>query len=306
MVQSADLFEPDVPRLRARPGGKFSRHLGSPGIAHDCRHIISQMPTEPVALGPYKLGACIQSSSFSLVQRCLSPKGRKLIAKVYQQSETSTKIFKNEIDVLRSFTTRSIVRCLDSFESNGRYIVILEDGGENLFDFLSHTNLSEAKVRYLARQMFHAVKSVHDLRITHGDIKLENFVINSKDRIRLIDFGSAERIADGGTSTAVCGSQFYRPPELIQNKLHDQKVDIWALAISLFALAMRGFPFDCDPGDHEYSVLLEPPVMQGASQLFSPEFANLVEWMLTKDPANRPTIEQCLQHQWFQADLENV
>jgi serine/threonine protein kinase len=248
----------------------------------------------------------MESGLFSLVQRCISPKGRNVIAKIYDHSEVSTRLFKTEIDILKSFGKRSIVRCLDSFELAGRYIVILQDGGENLFDFLSRTNINEAMVRDIARQMFHAVKDVHDLRVVHGDIKLENFVINSKERVRLIDFGSAERIADGGSSTAVCGSQFYRPPELIRNKPHDRKVDIWALGIAIFALAMRGFPFSCDKLDHEYEVLMEPPRVDDAADLISPAFVNLVERMLAKNPDNRPTIEQCLQHDWFQADSGNV
>jgi cell cycle serine/threonine-protein kinase CDC5/MSD2 len=264
------------------------------------------MPSDLDMLGPYRIDKHVEDGALSLVRRCVSPKGRKVIAKIYDQSESSRKIFSNEVGILESFKKRSIIRCLESFESNGQAVLILQYGGENLFDFLSRANPTQAQVRNFAQQMFKAVKDVHDAGIIHGDIKLENFVISSRETIRLIDFGSAERIPEGGTSTAVCGSQFYRPPELIRRKPHDRKVDIWALGITLFALAMHKFPFSSDRLDHDCDVCLEPPSTDNAEEVYGPAFVSLIVSMLAKNPNARPTIEQCLQHQWFEGAIQNV
>ena len=48
-------------------------------------------------------------------------------------------------------------------------------------------------VRILA-QLLNAVSYIHEQRYVHGDIKLENLMIDASGRVRLIDFGSVSRL----------------------------------------------------------------------------------------------------------------
>jgi serine/threonine protein kinase len=226
---------------------------------------------------------------------------------MYPKVPKSVAVFRREVQILKSLSSQLIVSCLDWFEAKNGYVMILQDGGENLLDRANGTApIAEEKLCTLARQMFLAVKEVSDHRWIHGDIKLENFVIDENERIRLIDFGLSESIAETGFSqNSVCGSRFYQAPELLQHLRHDQKVDIWALGVTLFALAARSFPFSTDEYDHYCEVLVHPPLMDLIYDSYSLELADLLQWMLSKDPQERFSIDECLAHPWF-ARSQNI
>jgi serine/threonine protein kinase len=131
-------------------------------------------------------------------------------------------------------------------------------------------------------------------------VKLENFVINNQGIVRLIDFGLSEKIPKGQISKSPCGSTFYRPIELIKGIGHNTKTDVWALGITVFALATRHFPF-CS--DDEYSNVVDITLSQAdlrrVEGKFSAEFVELLRWMLQKKLNDRPTIGECLESPWF-------
>jgi serine/threonine protein kinase len=261
------------------------------------------MVADEMVVGVYQLGAPLEGGCVASVHRCVSPQGESAIAKTYPKNPRSVAVFKSELQILRSLESEFIASCLDWFETKDAFVMILRDGGEALLDRAIETApMEEEKLRKFAIQMFLALKEVHDHKVIHGDIKLENFVIDGNDHIRLIDFGLSERIGNNGFSrNPVSGSLFYQPPELLRNLPHDQKIDIWALGVSLFGLATGGFPFTNDEFDHRYDVLFRDPCMEPARDLFSNDFTDLVQWMLSKDPRERPNIDECLAHSWFAA-----
>jgi serine/threonine protein kinase len=181
-----------------------------------------------------------------------------------------------------------------------QYVLLTKFGGQNLFDYVNTQPLiSETTLKPIAKAMFLALAHCHCQGICHSDVKLENFVISKHERVRLLDFGLAERIGDG-VSNSPCGSTFYRPPELILERPHNTKIDVWALAISLFALATREFPFSAeDEYCHIIEVLSEPADLSALDGRYGKDFQELIRSMLSKNPDQRPTIEECLQSNWF-------
>jgi serine/threonine protein kinase len=72
----------------------------------------------------------------------------------------------------------------------------------------------------------------------------ENLLIDGSGNVKLCDFGwSAESRNSIGGRTTFCGTVDYMPPEMIGNKPHDHRVDIWCLGILLYELVHGYAPF---------------------------------------------------------------
>jgi serine/threonine protein kinase len=227
-----------------------------------------------------------------------SPRHGRLIAKVFPRNNRTAGAYGREASVLRSLKHRHVVRYLGVSETADSLAIFTKDCGESLFDYACRGPLPERAVRAAARGMCEALGYCHARRLCHGDVKLENFAISARGRVRLLDFGLAEALPDGG-SVAPCGSTFYRAPELICGRPHGTAIDVWALGVAVFALATREFPF---PADDEYAnvlaVLADEPDL-GALAARSAALAEAVKWMLQKDPARRPSAAELLRSPWL-------
>lgn len=109
-----------------------------------------------------------------------------------------------------------------------------------------------------------AVKYLHESRVIHRDLKLENILLKyplpvligmknsplflQTNFIELADFGLCKRIEPGELSTARCGSEDYVSPEILMGVPYDGRLsDTWALGVILYGLLERRLPFDPPP-----------------------------------------------------------
>jgi serine/threonine protein kinase len=73
------------------------------------------------------------------------------------------------------------------------YVMEYWSGGE-LLDYLKQVgSLDESEVYSIASQMWEAVRSWHNSKVIHRDLKMENilFADESRLRIKIVDFGIA-------------------------------------------------------------------------------------------------------------------
>ncbi|KAB5550918.1 kinase-like domain-containing protein [Coniochaeta sp. 2T2.1] len=141
--------------------------------------------------------------------------------------------------------------------------------GGDLFDVASkhRSLLTPSLVRRIFAEIVEAVGYLHERRIVHRDIKLENVLVNippeelavsTKDRdwttypypvISLADLGLSRRIADDEKLETRCGSDDYAAPEVIMGQAYDGRAtDAWSLGVLLYALLESRLPFDPAPG----------------------------------------------------------
>jgi serine/threonine protein kinase len=233
--------------------------------------------------------------------QCWTSQYAKLIAKVFPNTKYTQAAFEREVSILSNLNHRHIITYVGSYTTPQTRVILTKDGGESLLNYAqSQHPLTESSIRMISKAIIEGLVHCHAQQICHGDVKLHNIVLNKRYRVRLIDFGLAERIPEGKTSTMHCGSTFYWAPELIRNEPHDLKVDVWALGISLFVLATGQFPFCVDD---EYTnamdVLMSDPDLSAITGRFSNTFVDLIRAMLRKKAEQRPTLEECLQSKWF-------
>ncbi|KAH7141361.1 kinase-like domain-containing protein [Dactylonectria estremocensis] len=139
--------------------------------------------------------------------------------------------------------------------------------GGDLFDIATthRAVLQESLLRRIFAELVGAVSYLHERRIVHRDIKLENVLVNltpaeladptidwatyTYSVVILTDLGLSRRIADDEKLETRCGSDDYAAPEVIMGQPYDGRAtDAWSLGVLLYALLEARLPFDPHPG----------------------------------------------------------
>lgn len=140
-------------------------------------------------------------------------------------------------------------------------------------------------------QIAEALQEAHSKGIVHRDIKAENIMVNSKDLIKVMDFGLAKlkgSLKLTRTSSTI-GTLAYMSPEQIQGVEADTRSDIFSFGVVLYELATGKMPFR---GEHEaavmYSIVNEEPDPASRHRSDLPdELLHILKKTLEKDPEDR-------------------
>jgi polo-like kinase 1 len=104
--------------------------------------------------------------------------------------------------------------------------------------------LTEIEVRYYMRQILEGVKYMHEQRVIHRDLKLENFFISDQMTVKIGDFGLAAQMSPRGRRKSICGTLNYMAPEISTSREgYSFEADVWSLGIISFLLLCGRFPF---------------------------------------------------------------
>lgn len=210
------------------------------------------------------------------------------------------KRFEKEAVAVASLSHENVIRVFDyGREENGVFLAMEFIDGVSLEALLREAggSLPCLAAMSLFRQLLDGLAAAHALGICHRDIKPSNVLVDKKGRVCIADFGIAflsEETSITRTGSFL-GTPGYASPEQALGKTVTVQSDIFATGI-LFYRALSGrLPF---PGDTPHAILVsimqkEPEDLGRVNRRLSPGLAGLVERMLAKEPAARPTAEQC-------------
>jgi serine/threonine protein kinase/Tfp pilus assembly protein PilF len=174
-------------------------------------------------------------------------------------------------------------------ENDQQFIVMEYVDGTTLKQRLPIQKLQDALTYTL--QIGEALQEAHSKGIVHRDIKTDNIMVNSRNQIKVLDFGLA-RLRGSLTlskTRSTVGTLAYMAPEQIQGGEVDARSDIFSFGVVLFEMLTGHMPFG---GDHEaammYSILNEEPEsVQESRQDISPEIDRIIHRALEKEPEDR-------------------
>ncbi|MFF1823397.1 serine/threonine-protein kinase [Kribbella sp. NPDC058245] len=155
-----------------------------------------------------------------------------------------------------------------------------------------------ARALYVVRQAAAGLAAAHREGVVHRDIKPDNLLLADNDLVKIADFGIARFLTDATTtmtsSGQIVGTSHFLSPEAALGRPVGPPSDIYALGCVLYQLVTGRPPFTADePAAVMYQHVERDPVPPSDLR---PELAGPVEdlilWMLTKDPAARPTAVQ--------------
>uniref|UniRef100_A0A9J8CLL1 non-specific serine/threonine protein kinase n=1 Tax=Cyprinus carpio carpio TaxID=630221 RepID=A0A9J8CLL1_CYPCA len=170
----------------------------------------------------------------------------------------------------------------------------------SLREFITDSSgLSEAVARGFMRQLVLAVQHCINHGVFHNDVHADNVLVNTDTlELKLIDFGSGHLLDSAGyDSLKYIGAFLFCPPEVFSKpKYYAVPTNVWALGVTLFMMVNTKLPF-CNVKQ----ILDACPYTWKAD--VSSACSDLIYQCLERRPAKRPTLEQILQHQWFESQL---
>ena len=152
------------------------------------------------------------------------------------------------------------IYCYYTYENYLYNVMEYAKGGE-LTQYINSTkDIPEEKIKSIFKQIYDAVKYIHNKNIIHRDLKTNNvvFLDQEKTQVAIIDFGISSTFSGGDVLKA--GTLKYLPPEAFQeNNINSIKIDMWALGVILYILYFKKFPYDGKTsGEIKNKILFEP------------------------------------------------
>ena len=154
-----------------------------------------------------------------------------------------------EIEIQRKLNHPNILKSYDNFEdSTYMYIVLELCPHRSVKHLLREKKLfTEIETASIIREIVNGLIYLHDNRIIHRDLKLENFLIGKDGHVKIADFGLSTKLDyDDQRRFTVCGTPNYLSPEILcsSKKGHSYEVDIWAVGVCAFAMLTGKPPFE--------------------------------------------------------------
>ncbi|XP_077983956.1 uncharacterized protein LOC144438686 isoform X2 [Glandiceps talaboti] len=291
-------------------------------------------------MNKYEVLGIVGEGAYGVVLKCRHKESKEMVAiKKFKDSEENEDVRRTilrELKVLRQLKQDNIVELREAFRRKGKLYLVFEYVERNMLEVLEDmpNGVSPETARSYIYQLVKAIHWCHTNDIIHRDIKPENLLISNDGTLKLCDFGFARNLMGSGNAnyTDYVATRWYRSPELLLGAPYGKPVDIWSIGCILGELS-DGQPLF--PGESEIDQLYTiqkvlGPLPPDQMEMFrnNPRFSGLkfpdvsnfltlerkyfgvlnaimldfIKNTLKMDPAERFTIEQCLEHKAFETN----
>ena len=247
-------------------------------------------------------------------------------AKIFSQgAETKNALAEREASLHRTLKHENIIEfkdfqknlTIEDAEGNQEQVtaMLLEYAAKgDLFDLIENFNsMPLFLARSFAKQVVEAIAYLHERGIAHRDIKLENFLLDAKYRVKLADFGLSCHTDKDELLTEANGTLQYQAPEQHAKKPYNGfQVDVFSLGVVIFLLVAGRMPFlKADSEDEYYKDFVTGDVEKfwekqeelvdypSEKAFFQKDFRDLMNGMLCYKPEDRFTIKDVVSHPWM-------
>ncbi|XP_076834895.1 serine/threonine-protein kinase PAK 6 isoform X1 [Brachyhypopomus gauderio] len=205
----------------------------------------------------------------------------------------------NEVVIMRDYQHRNVVEMFKSALVEEELWVIMEylQGGA-LTNIVSETRLSEEQIATVCEAVLQALAYLHSQGVIHRDIKSDSILLSLDGRIKLSDFGFCAQISkDIPKRKSLVGTPYWMAPEVISKSPYGTEVDVWSMGIMVVEMVDGEPPYFSEtPVTAMKRLRDEPaPTVRNVQQV-SPVLKDFLDRMLTRDPVERASATDLLEH----------
>lgn len=257
-------------------------------------------PSFETTLDFYRIVSLLGEGSYGKVYKGFSVLCEKPVAIKCFNKETLSDLESNErvfqeIEIMSSLNQDGIIQFYELFEDANHYFVVMEfaEKGDLLSHLKENKRFKEDEFLPFFRQILRSLSHMHRKKILHRDIKLDNILVNAKDRTKICDFGISTIVKHDEVLFEHIGTPAYLAPEIvIGDGYQGFQADVWSLGVTVFiALTGKG-PFR----GNEIEELQKNIVLDGFEYpddlQLSSFMQQLIARMLDKNATQRITLEE--------------
>eukprot|EP00090_Calanus_glacialis_P046634 TRINITY_DN924_c0_g1_i4.p1 TRINITY_DN924_c0_g1~~TRINITY_DN924_c0_g1_i4.p1 ORF type:complete len:662 (-),score=161.87 TRINITY_DN924_c0_g1_i4:121-2106(-) len=208
----------------------------------------------------------------------------------------------NEKKIMQNCSSPFIVKLYQTFH-NSKYLYMLMEpclGGELWTVLRNNKRFSDSTARFYVACVILAFDYLHEKGVIYRDLKPENLLLDSSGYIKLTDFGFAKQLAVEEKAWTFCGTPEYVAPEIITNKSHDYRADIWSLGILVFELLTGAPPFTNKANPAQ----VYPEILKGIRGVCFPSCisasaSEIIRQCCRLSPSQRPSLHILKHYIWF-------
>ncbi|XP_037714371.1 serine/threonine-protein kinase hippo [Drosophila subpulchrella] len=257
-------------------------------------------PPEKVFDIMYKLG----EGSYGSVYKALHKESSSIVAIKLVPVESDLHEIIKEISIMQQCDSPYVVRYYGSyFKQYDLWICMEYCGAGSVSDImrLRKKTLTEDEIATVLSDTLKGLVYLHLRRKIHRDIKAANILLNTEGYAKLADFGVAGQLTDTmAKRNTVIGTPFWMAPEVIEEIGYDCVADIWSLGITALEMAEGKPPYgDIHPMRAIFMIPQKPPPSFREPDRWSTEFIDFVSKCLVKEPDDRATATELLEHEFI-------
>lgn len=258
----------------------------------------------------YDLGEEIGKGGFSIVYIAVKKgSGEEFAVKCIKKKMVEgddVKLLRREIQIMKKLNHPNILKLYEVYEDEEQFYLVMElVKGKELFDKIVDRGMySERDAARIIAQVVSAVQYLHENGIAHRDLKPENLLSAGEEEdeiVKIADFGFSKNFGEDGEQLMTsCGSPGYVAPEILTAESYDKSVDMWSVGVIIYILLSGYPPFYADTAPALFKKIMDVKYDFDDSVWddISDSAKDLIRHLLVKDPAQRYTAAQCLEHEW--------
>uniref|UniRef100_A0A7S3P0T9 non-specific serine/threonine protein kinase n=1 Tax=Euplotes crassus TaxID=5936 RepID=A0A7S3P0T9_EUPCR len=217
----------------------------------------------------------------------------------------------NEVRILASIDDPNIIGYKEAFltENPSTLCIVMEyaDGGD-LYDKIckcqkNGMTFPEKDIWNIFIQVVKGLKTLHNMKILHRDLKSANIFLNKDGTVKLGDL-NVSKVAKMGLVHTQTGTPYYASPEVWDDKSYDFRSDIWSLGVCTYEMATLKPPFTASSMGELYKRVCSgkhPKI----SNNYSRDLSSIISTLLNVKPSERPSCEQILHMPAVEEHLTN-
>jgi serine/threonine protein kinase/Tfp pilus assembly protein PilF len=262
-------------------------------------------------IGTYEILGVLGSGGMGQVYRARDTQLGRLVAIKFLSdvgigSEGGLRRFITEAKAASALNHPNIMTVYGIGEHEGKPFIAMEFvDGSTLRTLIKERALPLKRALEITTQTLAGLSKAHSIGIVHRDLKPENIMITQDGFVKILDFGLAKLLKDGGpdrtsgpletiqqsvTQTGmIVGTAAYMSPEQARGQSADLRSDIFSLGIVLYEMVTGTNPFRRETTVDTISAILRdaPPALISSSKNLPHGLNSILDKALDKKPENR-------------------